>query len=470
MNKTNIKDRFTFLAEQFDVFEPSKESISNKISLFEKDNLTPKIINKDDGEVLAIISFKVNEKREFPTINVSISSDVFSLIIAADPTENKIYVQWMLTLFSKLLKKGDDQSLLNGVRFVEEDLPLANMYLDLFEANKRKKKFYDLCKVSYVLKNVTDPTNINQYKSLAQLFDAVDPFIEKEPSAVYRVLQKFVSSGQALMPVKDRKFTLYIPKTTDASVVFSNYSSWCTATKGNGMFKNYTTTNKKPNGKNSDIYIIINNDFFEGTSKELYQIHFETNQLRDYTNDQNVSIFENVLAESEGLSNFFYEELLTMAKANDKKIENNVYSDYLIKFGFADSLVELINEDTPSIRFMTREIPKLPDLSRFKKLDELIICDASLVELHPSIGGLSLLKIMSLTGNKIKTLPKEIGRLQNLSFLNLIGNPIKDFPMEISYLDRQNGGSLGTICVQAKDIGEENLKKLKELLPTTNFA
>jgi len=121
----------------------------------------------------------------------------------------------------------------------------------LFEDNKRKKKFRDLCKGSYTLLHVEDPTNINQYKSLSMLFDAVDPFIEKEPSAVERTMQKFVDSGQAEIPIKDRKFTVYIPKTTAANVVFANFASWCTAREGNGMYNSYTTGHKKPNGKNS---------------------------------------------------------------------------------------------------------------------------------------------------------------------------------------------------------------------------
>jgi Leucine-rich repeat (LRR) protein len=249
--------------------------------------------------------------------------------------------------------------------------------------------------------------------------------------------------------------------------VFANFANWCTAREGNGMFNSYTNGYKKPNGKDSDIYIIINNKFFAGETKELYQIHFETNQLKDYKNGQNVSIFENVLAESEGLTNFFYEELMGMAKTFKKGIENNKYLDYLIQFGFAESLFELIDDQTPTIRFMTREIPRLPDISKFKSLDQLIITGAKMVELHPSIGKLTNLELLVLTDNRIKTLPKEIGGLKKLTFLNLIGNPIKDIPTEISYLDKSNGGSLHRVGARIEDIGEENFKRLKELLPTT---
>ena len=474
MKETSVTDRLTFLAKTFDVFECSdKESFDKKIGDLKAEGYTPSIITTNSvtaldsaAKVLAIVSLKTNNKDRILK-SVSVCSDVFASMIAADPTENKMYIQWMLTLFTRFLKEGKELSVSAAIRFVNEDLPQANAYLTLFEDNKRKKKFWDLCKGSYGLKHVEDPTNINQYKSLSQLFDAVDPFIEKEPSAVERTLQKFVDSGQAEIPVKDRKFTLYIPKTTAASIVFANFANWCTAREGNGMFTSYTSGTKKPNGKNSDIYIIINNKFFTGESKEMYQIHFESNQLKDRQNGQNVSIFENVLSESEGLTNYFKEELMSMAKEHKKGLENNRYLDYLIQFGFAESLFELLDEETPTIRFMTREIPRLPDISKFKMLDQLIITNAKMVELHPSIGKLINLEMLSLTDNRIKSLPKEIGALKNLTFLNLNGNPIKEIPSEIAYLDKSRGGSLHRVGIKEEDIGPENYRRLKELLPTT---
>ena len=141
----------------------------------------------------------------------------------------------------------------------------------------------------------------------------------------------------------------------------------------------------------------------------------------------------------------------------------NKYLDYLVKFGFTESLFEMISEDTVTIRIMKREVPKLPDLSRFKKVDHFIISDAELVDLHPSLGNLDKLELLVLCGNKIKSLPKEIGNLKNLTFMNLIGNKITDFPEKIKYLDKSNGGSLYRIAVDEKDIGAENYQKLKQI-------
>lgn len=469
MTESVVTDRLTFLANQFDIFDCSTSAaIDDKMKELSKEGYTPSLINGQlDSNVLAIVSKKTNEK-ERSLMKVSICSDVFGAMIAADPTTNKMYLQWMLNLFTRLLKEGKE-SINVAIRLVNEDLPQANTYLTLFEDNKRKKKFVELCKGSYTLKNVSDPTNINQYKSLAQLFDAVDPFIEREPSAVERTLNKYVEMGQAIIPVKDRKFTLYIPKSTAASVVFDKFANWCTARQGNGMFDSYTNGYKKPNGKDSDIYIIIDNKFFGGESQKLYQIHFETKQLKDRHNGANVSIYEDVIAESEGLKNFFYDELMTMAKEYKRGLDTNIYIDFLIQFGFTESLFELYDVETPTIRLVKREVPKIPDLTRFKNLDQLIVMNANLVELHPSIGKLTKLEYLILANNRIKTLPREIGSLCNVEFINLVGNPVTDFPEEIKYLDRSNGGKLERIGVSADLIGAKNLKRLRELLPTTDI-
>ena len=84
---------------------------------------------------------------------------------------------------------------------------------------------------------------------------------------------------------------------------------------------------------------------------------------------------------------------------------------------------------------MTKEIPKLPDISRFSQLDQLIITGAKLVELHPSIGNLTNLEMLVLADNKLKSLPKEIGNLKKLRFLLLKDNlALTTLPKSITQL------------------------------------
>jgi hypothetical protein len=464
--KNIVKDRLTFLAEKFDVFETEDaKGVERKIKKLNDNEFEVSNITSSDA-LLCLVSYKKNEGRVQK--NVSISFDIFTKIIEADPTPNKSCVQWMLNVFTRLIKSGGS-NIHVAIRFVVEDLPQASSYITLFESNKRKKRFKDFCSSSHILKHIKDPTDINQYTSLAQLFDAVDPFIERKPSEVESMMERFVNLGQAEIPVRDRKFTLFIPKVRDANVIFDKFANWCTAKPENGMFKNYTENHKKPNEDKSKIYIIINNKFFENESNEIYQIHFETGQIKDRHNSQNVSIFESVINQSEGLSSFFHDELMEMAKMVSTGFNNNKYLDFLIKFGFCESLFELLDEKTPVIRFMTREIPRMPDISKFKHVDQLIITNAGMVELHSSIGALENLEMLVLSENKIKELPREIGNLKNLTFLNLIGNPITEIPDEISKLDKSNGGSLFRLAVKKEQIGENNYERLKKLLPSVKL-
>ena len=158
MEVTNIKDRFTFLAEMFDVFECDNKDenlIEDKMKSLLEDGYYPSLITSDSNVVLGILSEKMNDKQR-KIKKVSVCSSVFADMISADPTENKMYLQWMLNLFVRLIK-SEDKTKSNyqmAIRLVLEDLPQANKYLSIFEENKRKRKFKDLCKGSYILKDV----------------------------------------------------------------------------------------------------------------------------------------------------------------------------------------------------------------------------------------------------------------------------------------------------------------------------
>jgi Leucine-rich repeat (LRR) protein len=476
-------DRLAFLAENFNVFKCTKSEVTEKCNTLLEQGYQNQVITDSKKKVLAILSTKMVPNKP-PVQKISICFDVYSAIIAADPTENKIYLQWMLNLFTKLIKhesimggrmRGNESEYGSGydeaIRFVKEDLPIAKDYLTLFNNNNRKNKFKELSASNFHLKNITDPTNINQYKSLSQLFEAVDPFIEKQPSEIEAMLNTYVKAKQAEIPFKDRKYTVYIPKTRDSSVIFNKYVSWCTAAPSNGNFKSYTENNKKPNGKNSDLYIIIGNDFFNGTSKELYQLHFETSQLKNNKNSDDMTAIKAILNDSEGISNYFYDELMTMAKQHKDGLDNNKYLNYLMEFGFTQSMFEIMREETPIVRFMDREIKTIPDIiSKFVNLNELVICDAKLTEIHPNIGKLQKLELLSLTNNNLTTLPTEIGNLKRLEFLNLTGNPIIEIPDSIQYLDPTKGGSLFKIAITKEDKDKPYVKKLRELLPSVKIG
>ena len=461
MSTKNNTERLKFLISKFDIFDETDCDVKiNKLSDAGYDVCR---ITSISGDFLALVS-TIDTNNKIKTV-ISVSKSVFDLMVDSDPTSNKMYTQWMLNTFYRLLKSYTHN---DAIRFASEDLPLASQYLLIFETNKRKQKFKTLCSGSFILKDISDPTDINQYKSLSQLFDAVDPFIERDISEVESLLYRFVDSGQAIIGVRDRKFTVYVPLTRDASVVFDSFANWCTCKIDNGMFQHYTNSYKTPKGRKSRIYIIINNDFFNGILNDdtLFQIHFESSQIKDRKNTHsNVSIYDS-LSQSENVLNYFHDELLELSKEN-KNFNKNLYLDNLIKFGFSDSLFEVIEETTPLIVFKDKEVPKMGDLSKFKNLQILEMNNTKLSNIHPSISLLNYLEIIVIRDNRLSSLPSEIGNLNNLLFLNILGNKIIDIPENIKYLDKSNGGKLHKLAVDVKDIGVENYNKLKKLLPTT---
>jgi len=457
----NITERLKFLLNKFDVFDETR--VESKVKKLNDSGYDVSNILSDSDDCLALVS-TMDDNGKIKT-NISISKSVFDMMVDSDPAPNKMYTQWMLNTFHRLLKTGKN---IDAIRFAAEDLPLASEYLIIFESNKRKQKFKNLCSGSFVLKDLTDPTDINQYKSLSQLFDAVDPFIPRDISAVEGLLYRFVDSGQAIIGVRDRKFTVYIPLTRDASVVFDSFANWCTCKEGNGMFQHYTTNYKTPRGRKSNIYIVINNEFFNGVLNDdtLFQIHFESSQIKNRKNTHsNVGVYDS-LSTSENVLNYFHDELIELSREY-KTINNNLYLNNLIKFGFSDSLFEIIEETTPLIIFKDKEVPKMGDVSKFTNLQTFEMNNTKLVSIHPSVCALKNLEIMVIRDNRITTIPTEIGNLKSLIFLNILGNKITDIPDTIKYLDKSNGGKLHRLAVSQKDIGVENYEKLKRLLPNT---
>jgi hypothetical protein len=419
-----------------------------------------------------IIAFKIldlSEKK--PKITIRICSDIFGDMIAADPTDQKIYLQWMLNVLTDLIKNGNYNYAKN---FATEDLGRANEYLTLFDANKRKKKFVEFCGKTHGLKHIDKPSDINQFKDLSQLFDAVDPFIERTASDLEQTFDRFVKMGDGEIPFRDRKWLVFIPRTRDAACAVNTLGvSWCTADRNNSnYFEQYTWSNshhRLPNGKKSTIYIVINTDVFTGESKECYQLHFESGQLHDRSNSR-VDFYDKVIKTSRGIDEYFKEELMSNANLHKKgEQSNNKYINYLLDFGHTDCLFDVRANNALVIEEMKRKVLRLPDMSRFTKLESLTILKTGLVEINESIGYLTNLEILSVPHNSLTALPKEIGKLRNLTYLNLVENPIVSLPEELGQLDPSKGGNLTMVSLRKTDISKDILEKFKRLLPNVSI-
>lgn len=451
------KERVEFIAERFNIFEDVEVKVKELTDL----GFTNELITDDEGIILAIKSVLVNDINKKRKIILSFSFDLFSYMISVDPTIKKIYLQWMLITSTRLLKSDNLDIFNRGLRLLIEDLPLAGDYLAVFEENKKKKIFNEINTINERLKHISDLSDINKYFDLSELYDAIDPFIVKDVSVLEKDMQRYVKLNQARILCKDRHYTVYIPLTLSSSIIFSNYASWCTTRKGNTNFKNYRTNYKKPNNKESDIYIIINNKLFTDESEEIYQIHFETNQIKDRLNSNNVKI-NHVLEKSEVIKKHIKDEIINLFKMNTT---NKFYVKYLFEFGFSGSLIDLLDESTPTIKFMDTFVEKLDSLSKFKNLSNLILINTKTKSLNEDIGELPELEMISVAENELTRLPESLCDLKKLIFLNIKKNNIDNLPKNIYKLDKSNGGSLISLSLDRELVNNEGLTKIKGLLP-----
>ena len=475
--KDELSERLEFLASTFEIFD-KEEAIKVEPEVTKLKKLGSEVIKHND----TILAFKIvspiedatekspKRKRVFReeklSTKIRISDSVFADMVLADPTENKQFLKWMINVFVRLIKEGEINE---AISFATEDLEMANEYLKLFEANKRKKKFKEFCNKTHGLKHIEDPSDLYQYKNLSQVFNAIDPFIERSVSDLERTMERFVEVGNGEIVFKDRLWTVFIPYDTDAACIAHKIAGWCTATPGNGMFRSFTEQ-KTPAGNKSKLYIVFNNKLFKGESRELYQLHFESGQLMDYSNrNADSDFYNNVIRSSEGIDAYFKEELSKLAREENSSTGESKYINFLVKFGHTESLFEFIPEESLRINKRNQFIPSIPDMSKFQKLEAVVISGTKLDVVHPSLFKLPNLEMISLTDGNLTSLPIEIKYAKRAMLLNITGNKIVTIPDEIAELDKSNGGRLNVLIVNSDEIGDTNFKKLHELLPNVGI-
>jgi hypothetical protein len=413
------------------------------------------------SEKILLISFD-NDKGK--AINY-FSDNLFNVLSEADPTSNKIYLQWLLNLS---ITKAYNSNL---ITFYDEDLEKMFNNLTLFDSNKRKRKFKELCSKNYATKNLNDPLNINQYESDEQLHNAVFPFKETiKLSELESTLIKFEEMGQAEIPVKNDKFTIFIPKTLAASEIFS-FAHWCTSLKGNSMFKtyrDYKRFNDKGKLKQSDLFIVIDNNFFKGENKNIYQIHFESNQIMDVNDKVYEGLYRDIISKDISVKNFFFETLKNLYINNHGKEGEFVstYKKHIIEYNFTNILFDVLDLNIRSLVFRDIKMKNLPNLNRFGSLRIIFLDNVGLTNLGDS--DFSLIEGISVPKNNLTFLP-DISKAKNLKFLNIKNNPIKDVSNNIKFLDSSNGGSLEMLSMDILD-GDDIYSKLKKLLPNVHIC
>jgi hypothetical protein len=430
---------------------------------------------------------------------VVLTDEIFTDIVESDPTRKKEFVQWMVTVFMRHLKDGDiDQA----VRFLTEDLPEANEYLEVFDKVRKKKVFKTGApNRPNAPENVSD---ITQYNDLAHLYSIVSPFIgsDEEDGGLWGKLKKFIDLGHAKLAYRDNDVLVYTPQTIESSCEpLGNLASWCTRREGNSYFDSYRRNNPKPDGSLSDYYVVMPKKLFDGDDEEMYplQFHFESGQLHDKSN-RSIERGElpKVLAKFPGATDFFKKELGALATGdirNGSGLMDSKYLNYLTKFG--GNLKDVIDDEVwnagvQSIRKLASEqqgalqnnkylkwlmentegviitdyldktmetldfsgimMKELPNLSEFKNATRITADGCGLTKMPPRDQLGDDIEIMTLQNNDIKEVPpKGYGSLSSLFVMNLINNPITKFNVDVLEELTGDNGSLARFVYSAND-------------------
>jgi len=293
-----------------------------------------KPIQNNEGIDIGYIVTKKGKK------TVKLSDVTFDNIVEADPDPNDKYSQWMINVF---IKHVNDNDIAGAIRFVDEDLHEANEFIEIFNKIKKTNIFK---RSAPNLENAPDnPTDINQYNSLSQLYSVISPFLtaaedEAAGDVFWKKLKKYIDLGEAKLAYRDNDVLVYIPLTLESSCdPLGDKASWCTRREGNSYFDSYRKNNPKPNGDISELYVVIPREYFEGQNEGgMYplQFHFESNQLHDKDNRSLGNKLQTVLNRFPGLKKFFLEELgalTSMEIKNGTGLIESKYSRYLNDFG-----------------------------------------------------------------------------------------------------------------------------------------
>lgn len=295
-------------------------------------------IENHDGIDMAYIITKKNKQ------SIKLTDEIFQDIVDADPSRNKQYVQWMIKVFMGHIKEGDIEQ---AVRFLGEDLPEANEFLEVFDRVKNKKVFKRSApNRPNAPQNVTD---INQYNTLGQLYSVVSPFVgmgdddddDDGESKLWKKLKKYIDLGEARLVYRDNDVLIYSPLTIESSCEpLGSLASWCTRRVGSSYFDTYRNK-RKPDGSLSEYYVIMPKKLFDGDDEGgLYplQFHFESNQLHDKNNQsiERDGRLETILKRFPGLTDFFKTELGALVEMDVRGgagLMKSPYITYLNKFG-----------------------------------------------------------------------------------------------------------------------------------------
>jgi len=295
--------------------------------------------------------------------------NLLNRLINLDPTSilesDKIgkYVSWLIILY----RRGDAT--------LKQVLSYDNMEDDY--------KILDALKFFDKNKNLFDKKDINQYKTLDELFTKIKSFDEMSSNITqqtdkYKYYLDLNKSGKITVFYENNNFLIIIPNDEEISCdIAGTKTSWCTARPTRSMFKSYNDSGK--------LYIFLDK---KKNLYPTYQLHIEKNEFQD-SNSKNikaVDFFENNLDIFNKLFPNLVDKLNKKETLNKKEREwlpQSLLNSYKESFlGDDNSLYSIFNKinngDLSMEDVITKELLGFPfeyELDFYRKSFEIVSKD-----------------------------------------------------------------------------------------------
>jgi len=118
-------------------------------------------------------------------------------------------------------------------------------------------------------KSKLEVKDLNQYKSLEQLYDALEQFDESDIPVSNNAKAAAIKKDAEVF-FEAPGFKVIIPRTEEAACLYGSGTKWCTAAKDNNQFDNYS--------KDGDLMIIMSK---LGGKDRKFQFHYESESFMD---------------------------------------------------------------------------------------------------------------------------------------------------------------------------------------------
>ena len=176
----------------------------------------------------------------------NIDKNIFDAIVKADPTSKGDhagkFVKWIVELFKNGKWKPGD-------------------------TNETKTTLERFSKFNQRIPQ--DMRDINKYKSVGELYDVVNEYCSDKSR---EETQRDIKREGAEKVYEDADWTVIMPKTKEAAILYGKGTEWCTAAERSGNFFDHYNSQ-------GPLYIIIP----KHDTKHKFQFHFETDSFMDET-------------------------------------------------------------------------------------------------------------------------------------------------------------------------------------------